>query len=293
VDEFPCVEEEHVKQAMQVLQNLPTVLAFHAELDKHGMPSVQHHDPTSYSTFLASRPPELETDAIDMIISLQQQYPALRCHIVHLSAASALPSIRAAKAAGANLTVETCFHYLALAAADIPAGRAEFKCCPPIRDEKNRDLLWEALIDGTIDCVVSDHSPCVAELKRVEDGDLMKAWGGISTLGLGLSILWTEAQKRGVGMRRVIEWTSRNTAKHASLGDRKGSIQVGFDADFAFWDPSAKFSVTKSMLAFKNKMSPYEGLALQGRVSKTFLRGRLVWATGIDEQAISRFGSFV
>jgi len=202
-------------------------------------------DPSHYSTFLKSRPPQLETDAIKLVIELQKEHPTLRSHIVHLSAAEALPLIREAKANGLNITVETCFHYLCLNSEDVPNGHPEFKCCPPIRDDSNRQALWEALEEGTIDCVVSDHSPCVASLKRVDtDGDFMSAWGGISTLGLGLSLLWTEGQKRGLPIGKIIEWTSTNSARHASLGEIKGSLSVGYDADFIFWDPDVEFKVS-------------------------------------------------
>lgn len=204
--------------------------------------------------------------------------------------------MRAAKAAGAALSVETCFHYLAFRAEHIPAGRPEFKCCPPIRDDANRAALWAALLDGTINFVVSDHSPCVATLKRCDDGDIMAAWGGISTLGLGLSVLWTEGRKRGASIGRIVEWTCVNTARHASLDMQKGKIAVGYDADIIVWDPDTEFKVrrvqhelppvrshnsamqvTKESLNFKNKLSPYEGLTLSGVVEKTFLRGQLVY----------------
>lgn len=211
---------------------------------------MQQPDPTLYSTFLNSRPQQLEVDAIDMIIGTQRQYPSVRCHIVHLSAASALPAIRAARASGLDLTVETCFHYLGLNSEDIPNGHAEFKCCPPIRDASNQDLLWAALLDGTIDCVVSDHSPCVAELKKVNDGDLMQAWGGISTLGLGLSIMWTEGKKRGIDIATISRWMSENTAKHASMDSSKGKLEVGYDADLIFWDPDTFFTVRYSLQLF-------------------------------------------
>ncbi|TDL17681.1 allantoinase [Rickenella mellea] len=287
VEEFPCVTEQHVSLAMEQLQDNSAVILFHAELDDQPLStSPSDSDPTQYSTFLHSRPEKLEIDAIELIISLSRRYPKLRCHIVHLSAASALPIIRAAKTAGVQLTVETCFHYLTLAADDIPHGHPEFKCCPPIRGAENRDLLWSALLDGTIDCIVSDHSPCVAELKQLDDGDLMNAWGGISALGMGLSLLWTEARKRGVGFHKIVEWMSTKTAEHASLADRKGAIRFGYDADFVFWDPDAEFTVTKETIHFKNKLSPYEGMKLHGRVEKTFLGGRLAWdrtSNGFDD----------
>lgn len=196
-----------------------------------------------YSTFLQSRPQQLETDAISLIMTVQQQFASLRCHIVHLSAASALPLIRAAKSAGMKLTVETCFHYLCLSADEIPDGHPQFKCCPPIREQENRELLWTALKDGTLDCVVSDHSPCVAELKNMNEGDIMNAWGGISTLGLGLSLLWTEGLKRGVSISQIIKWTSVKTAEHAGLSDSKGQLKVGYDADLMIWDSAAEYKV--------------------------------------------------
>ncbi|KAF9811500.1 hypothetical protein IEO21_06584 [Rhodonia placenta] len=277
VEEFPCVNEADLVAAMEEIKDTSTVLCFHAELDDGHAHVSADADPTLYSTFLASRPQQLEVDAIRLITALHTRFPALRLHIVHLSAAAALPLVRAAKAAGRPLTAETCFHYLALAADDIPAGHPEFKCCPPVRGAENRAALWAALEDGTLDCVVSDHSPCVAALKRVEEGDYMKAWGGISTLGLGLSLLWTEARARGIGIGRVLEWTARATARHAGLADRKGRLAVGYDADVVVWDPEAEFTVTREGLNFKNKLSAYEGRTLKGQVAQTYVGGQLVY----------------
>ncbi|EJD00776.1 allantoinase [Fomitiporia mediterranea MF3/22] len=284
VEEFPCVKAENIEKAMQELQNTDTVLLFHAELESEKVHAEARPgtDPHLYETYLDSRPEELECDAINLIISLQKKYPSVRCHIVHLSAASALPSIRAARKAGARLTVETCFHYLVLASSSIPDAAPQYKCCPPIRDEANRNALWEALVDGTIDCVVSDHSPCVAELKRLQDGDLMKAWGGISTLGLGLSLLWTEGKKRGVSIGQIMKWTSEATSKQASLQDKKGAIRVGWDADLIIWDPEAQFKITKENLHFKNKLSAYVGITVQGKVEKTFVGGQLAWNASVN-----------
>ena len=150
-----------------------------------------------------------------------------------------------------KLTVETCFHYLSLSANDIPDGRPEFKCCPPIRNESNRDQLWKALLDGDIDCVVSDHSPCVIELKKVEEGDIMAAWGGINSLGLGLSLLWTEGRKpeRGATLSQIVNWMSKRTAEHAGLDAVKGSLGVGLDGDFVIWDAEAEIKGSICFLA--------------------------------------------
>ncbi|KAI0308317.1 allantoinase [Multifurca ochricompacta] len=263
VEEFPCVSESDLRLAMSALKDTSSVLLFHAEVDDHSAPALPG-DPTQYSTFLKSRPENFEVDAISRIINLQKEYPALRCHIVHLSAAHALPIIRSAKAAGQKLTIETCFHYLCLASDTIPDSRPEYKCCPPIRDAVNREALWAALLDGTIDYVVSDHSP----------GDIMGAWGGISTLGFGLSLLWTEGRKRNIPIGTILQWTSTKTADHAGLGDRKGKFAAGYDADFIIWDQTF---VTKESLQFKNKLTPYEGLALFGRVEQTILRGKPIY----------------
>lgn len=156
--------------------------------------------------------------------------------------------IRTAKASGINLTVETCFHYLCLDADHIPDFRPDFKCCPPIRDQANRDALWDALKEGLIDFVVSDHSPCVGELKKLDSGDIMAAWGGISSLGLGLSLLWTEAEKRGVTLPQIIKWTSEATANHAGLDSTKGKLEVGYDADFVLWDPEKEYIVNPASI---------------------------------------------
>ncbi|KAI6040281.1 hypothetical protein EDC04DRAFT_2894264 [Pisolithus marmoratus] len=279
VDEFPCVDEHDLRNHLEELQGEPTVLLFHAELEDSPCSTNKTLplNPTHYEAFLASRPDTLEANAISLITRLQEEYPSLRCHIVHLSSSSALPIIRAAKSRGLKLTVETCFHYLCLSTGMIPNGRPEFKCCPPIRDESNRELLWQALVDGTIDFVVSDHSPCVTALKKLDEGDVMGAWGGISSLGLGLSLLWTEGKKRGITINQIMSWVSQRTAEHSGLSDTKGSITVGHDADFVIWDPEAEFKVSTKSLYFKNKLSAFEGMTLHGVVLKTFLRGSLVY----------------
>lgn len=184
----------------------------------------------------------MELAAVSMVISLNKRYPTLRTHIVHLSSALAIPLLRDAKNLY-PLTVETCYHYLCLDSSTIPAGHPQFKCCPPIRSKENREALWEALKDGTIDFIVSDHSPCIASLKCLDTGDVMKAWGGISGLGLGISLLWTEGSKRGISLSNLVEWLSERPAQHAGLSSRKGRIEVGYDADFAIFDPSARFIV--------------------------------------------------
>jgi len=187
---------------------------------------------------------------------------------------------RAARAEGLPISAETCSHYLTLHAEDIPDGNTRFKCAPPIREQANADRLWEALADGTLDFVVSDHSPCTPELKRLDQGDFAGAWGGISSVQFGLPVVWTEARKRGFSAADLAGWMSAATAKFAGLGAVKGAIKLGMDADFVIWDPDEIFTLNSSMIRYKNKLSPYEGNTLCGVVKRTILRGATVYLDG-------------
>ncbi|KAF8262733.1 hypothetical protein EI94DRAFT_1742885 [Lactarius quietus] len=237
VQEFPRVSESDLRPAMDTLKDTGSVLMFHAEVDNHSV-SPNHEDPTQYRTF--SRPESYEADAISCIANLQKEYPTLRCHIVHLSA---IQSLMAAPS---------------------------FKCCPPIRDDANREALWAALIDGTINCVVSDHSPCVAELKKLDDGDIMGAWGGISTLGLGLSLLWTEARKRNVPIGTVLQWTSLKTASHAGLADRKGKIELDTTPTWSFGIRMLNISSRKNRFGSKTNSRHMKAWCSPGEWSGPF-----------------------
>ncbi|KAI8993476.1 allantoinase [Pilobolus umbonatus] len=281
VDEFPCVNELEVRAAMEKIANSNKVLLFHAEMEVENNTPQKYTDSRSYSTFLHSRPQALETKAIDMIIRLANEFHTqgkhVRTHIVHLSAASALPAIREAKSRGIPLTVETCFHYLQFNSEDIEDGATHYKCCPPIRESSNRELLWDALLDGTIDYVVSDHSPCTAQLKKQETGDFLQAWGGIASVQFGLPVLWTEGRKRGISIQQLVHWLSYSPAKNTKLDNRKGEIKVGHDADIVIWSPDTPFTVNESDIHFKNKLSPYIGHTFYGRVDHTLLRGHTVY----------------
>jgi allantoinase len=203
-----------------------------------------------------------------------------RVHIVHHSSADALGELRAAKAAGLKITAETCPHYLTLAAEDIPDGATEFKCCPPIRERENCEQLWAALGDGTLDMIVSDHSPCPPEMKLRESGDFLAAWGGISSLQLRLPLVWTEAQRRDHYLEDLSRWLCAAPAQLVGLQNRKGKIAAGFDADLVIWDPKRQFMVAGQQLHHRHKLTPYEGKTLSGVVEKTFLRGRKIYDSG-------------
>lgn len=302
VDEFPAVQQSDIETALTTLKSENTMVMFHAEKESeyqhqaHDFPhptatiskiteEIPDLHPTTYAAFLASRPDQMELDAIKTIIEASPVAPSLPLHIVHLASADAVPIIRKAKNDGIPLTVETCFHYLAFAAENIPDKATAFKCCPPIRSSDNNERLWDALRTGEVTSVVSDHSPCTPHLKDLEVGDYFRAWGGISSVGLGLSILWTGIQKqmRSKNLQYtfsdIARWTSYNTATQTGLIESKGSITVGKDADFCLFDPNDTLVVDQTLLPFKNKITPYHGSKLNGLVKETILRGKTIFTT--------------
>ncbi len=282
VDEFPHVTENDLRIAMPELARLDSVLLVHAEVPgpiDNVAASLVGLDPRRYETFLRSRPRESENEAIAQMIRLCRE-TGCRVHIVHHSSSDALPMLREARAEGLPLTVETCPHYLTFAAEEIADGATHFKCCPPVRETENREKLWEALADGTIDMVVSDHSPCTPSLKLQEKGDFMEAWGGIAALQFGLPVMWTNLSSRGYGLTYLTRLMSERPAKLAGLDDRKGKLAAGYDADIVIWDPEARFTVVPEIIQHRHKLTPYSDMELYGVVEKTFVRGEKVHAYG-------------
>lgn len=269
VDEFPHLDPEQLRAAIAEVAELDALLIVHAEDPDLLVP----HDALGgrYADFLATRPGSAERSAIARVVDGARETGA-RVHVLHLSDAAALPLIRAAKADGVRITVETCPHYLAFEAGAIPDGATEFKCCPPIRDDANRDALWAGLLDGTIDCVVSDHSPSTADLKTDDWG---LAWGGIAGLQVGFRAVWTEAVRRGIPLETVLPWFTTGPAALVGLTDR-GRIAPGAVAHLAVLDPAAEDVVEVAALAHRNPVSAFAGLHTLGRVVETWLHGRLV-----------------
>jgi dihydroorotase-like cyclic amidohydrolase len=222
-----------------------------------------------YPAFLESRPSSAERAAVEQVVRLAEE-TGVRAHILHLSAAECLDALAKAQADGLPVTAETCPHYLTLCADD--ASGPSFKCCPPIRDEANRDLLWQGLASGVISCVVTDHSPCTPELKR---GDFATAWGGISSLQLGLPAVWTAARERGHDLSSVVRWMSEAPAALAAVPG-KGGIVAGNDADLVAFAPGETFTVDPAALHHRHPVTPYAGRTLTGVVQATWLRGTLV-----------------
>ncbi|MCS3779892.1 allantoinase AllB [Tsukamurella ocularis] len=273
VDEFPHLTADEMEEDMAELAKFDSLMIVHAE-DSRAIDHAPEPEGDKYAKFLASRPRGAENVAIADVIE-RARWTGARAHILHLSSSDALPMIATARRDRVKLTVETCPHYLTLLAEEIPNGGTAFKCCPPIREASNRELLWQGLLDGTIDCIVSDHSPSTIDLKDVENGDFGVAWGGVASLQLGLQLIWTEAKKRGISLEQVLEWMSANPAKLAGMS-RKGRIALGFDADFAIFEPEAAQVVDVHHLHHKNAISPYDGRALAGVVNGTWLRGEKI-----------------
>jgi allantoinase len=290
--EFGWVGEPELALAMPILAGLGVPLLCHAEVAgpiDAAAAALAGADPRAYATWLESRPPAAEEDAIKLVARMCRTTGA-RTHIVHHSAATALPLIRAARLDGLPLTAETCPHYLHFAAETIPDGATAFKCAPPIRDAANREALWHALADGILDLVASDHSPCSPNLKALDAGDFVTAWGGVSGLQLALAVTWTEARARGHGLDAIARWMSAAPAKLAGL-TRKGAIAADRDADLVVFDDAAEVMVTPDAIRHRHRVTPYAGETLTGAVAATYLRGVKVWDGA--KLAASDLGSLV
>ena len=279
VDEFPHVNEADLRAALPVVARLGLPLLAHAELPARLREPGSPRDPRDYRTWLESRPAESETAAIDLLIQLAAEYGA-HVHIVHLASADALSRLSAAREKGVRVTVETCPHYLSFAAEEIAKGATLFKCAPPIRERAHRERLWDGLASGRIDLIATDHSPAPAVLKHVGDGDFLRAWGGIASLQLGLSAVWTGASARLLPFDRIAAWMAAAPARLAGLARSKGAIETGLDADLVLWDPEAETAVDPSSLQHRHPITPYAGMRLRGRVRTTLVRGDVVFDDG-------------
>ena len=278
VEEFGWVGEAELAPAMAILAKLRVPLLVHAEVAgpiDAATAELAGADPRRYATYLASRPPAAEEQAIELVTRLCRATHA-RTHIVHHSAATALPLLRAARAEGLPVTAETCPHYLHFAAEQIPDGATPFKCAPPIRGAANREQLWAALAEGVLDFVASDHSPCSPNLKALEVGDFVAAWGGVAGLQLALPVVWTEAAARGHTQLDIAQWMSAGPARLAGLTGKKGAIVAGADADLVVFADAEPTTVTPAAIQHRHKVTPYAGETLRGVVHATYLRGTLV-----------------
>ncbi len=279
VPEFAHVTEPDLREAMPVLAELGLPLMVHAELPEvveAATLEATAGDPTKYATYLASRPAAAEHEAVALVIELAQVTGA-RVHIVHVSSAQTATMIRRARANGTRISAETCPHYLWFEAGDVPDGATEYKCAPPIRGPADRDGLWTALSSGDLQLVVSDHSPCPPILKRRDTHDFFVAWGGIASLQLGSSVVWTAMRERRIPLSQLARWMSEAPADLAGLGRRKGRIAPGYDADLVLFDPEREHTVRADTLLHRHPVTPYLGARLRGTVEVTYVRGTLAY----------------
>ncbi len=272
VPEFQMMTEADLHKAMPIIAANQLPYLIHAEIDDGHQEEVTG----VYQTFLNSRPRHWENDAISLMIALTEKYRT-KTHIVHLSSSDALERIQRAKEQGLSFTVETCPHYLTLASETIKDGQTIFKCCPPIREEDNRQALWEGVKSGIIDFIVSDHSPCTPQLKLIKQGDLDKAWGGISSLQFSLSLVWTEARKKGLSIGDLSRLMSEQTAQFIGIDHLKGTIAKGKQADLVVWNPEEKFTISPDLIQHRHKVTPYEGKMVYGKVHATLLKGDFIF----------------
>ncbi len=281
VDEFKNVDEPALDRALKICAELGALLIVHAE---HPGPlhDAEHHvhdyATTDHTSWLATRPREAEDRAIALLLEGVRKHRT-RTHVVHLSSASALPLLQQAKREGLPLTAETCPHYLCLAHEDVPPGATQYKCAPPIRERSNQDKLWGALADGTLNMVVTDHSPAPADLKRLDSGAFPCAWGGIASVQLGGRSMWTHYSRRGGSFDDIIRWMALGPAELVGLS-QKGRISVGADADFAEWDLEITETIDPTTLLHRHPLTPYAGSILRGKVQRTWLRGSLIYDNG-------------
>jgi allantoinase len=282
IDGFTMVAEQQLRSALPHVARSGLPLLVHAELPGPidlATDALASADWNCYSTYLRSRPDEAELAAIRLMLSLCREY-GFRLHIVHLSSSQALPELRAARDEGLGVSVETCPHYLHMCAETIANGATLSKCAPPIRSRENCERLWQGLREGTIDLVVTDHSPCPPALKRLAESNFRTAWGGIASLSVALPLMWTEASRRGFTVLDLARWMASAPARLAGCDTRKGRIAAGYDADFVVFDPDREFTVTEDRLHYRHPVSPYMGETLRGVVKGTYQRGSPVFSEG-------------
>ena len=283
IDGFTMVTEQDLRAALPQVARTGLPLLVHAELSgpmDAATSNLAGADWKSYATYLKSRPDEAELSAIRFLISLCREYQ-FRLHVVHLSTWEGLALLRLARTEGLPVSVETCPHYLHLAAESIGDKETLSKCAPPIRSRENRERLWQGLREGVIDLVATDHSPCPPSMKKLDEGDFKTAWGGIASLSMALPVMWTEASRRGFTLPDIARWMAEGPARLAGCDSRKGRIAAGYDADFVVFEPEAEFLVAKERLHQRHAVSPYLGENLRGVVRLTYLRGKPVFTDGV------------
>jgi allantoinase len=281
-DGFTMIDQQQLGAALPSIAESGLPLLVHAELAgpiDAATENLRNADWRNYATYLASRPDQAELEAIRLMIHLCRKY-RFRLHIVHLSTALALKELQDARAEGLPITVETCPHYLHFAAEGIADGATLLKCAPPIRSKENQQQLWQGLREGTINMIVTDHSPCPPAMKREDSGRFDLAWGGIASISLAASIINTECSRRGFTLNDIARWMSSAPAALAGLSNRAGALSPGREANFVIFDTETEFRVTADKLHYRHPISPYINETLRGVIKATYLRGEPVYREG-------------
>jgi len=291
IDEFPNVGEKEIDAAMPVIAKYGLPLLVHCEIFTKEVKNKFSDFPNSYRYYLESRPKKWENDAVDLMIKLCRKHNC-KTHIVHVSSAEALINIQKAKEEGLPITAETCAHYIYFNAEGIPDSNSLYKCAPPIREKENNEQLKNALLTGVLDFITTDHSPAPPAIKELESGNLQKAWGGIAGLQFLLPAAWT-AMKQKMPVEKFIPLLTSHPAEFLKIGNRKGKLAVGYDADIVIWDPEEKFEVKAVDILHRYDCSPYCGEVLYGTVLQTIVNGNTVYIKGEIVAKEKKYGQLI
>lgn len=300
--DFPNLTAKTLKSALEILEETNCVFAVRLALSPVNFqftsklfqikPEIEETEPDvpdgskvkSYPAYLAQKPASIEKIGVQLVIDAVKQHK-MRIHLTDVSSAECLPLIQkytgAATPKMSTLSFETSLHYLALMSEDIGNGRTEFKCTPPVRNNNNRSSLWDAMKSYEVFNVSSSHTPSSIKSKCLiggkNRGNFFEATNGIASLQFGLPVFWTSCQQFNMSIVDVHRFLSSYPAKLVGLDTNKARIQVGYDADFCIWDPDEEWTVSDQEALFKNKICPYFGKTLKGRVYATVVRGFFVY----------------
>ena len=281
IDDFHRVADGVLAIGLKATARLGALVGVHAEsqelLDQW---SVERS--ADRLSWCRARPQAAEVEAIRrLLVCMRGAGKRVRAHVVHVSCAAGLAQVDAARSKGVSITAETCPHYLAFAEDDFARIGPSLKCAPPIRDATTREALWDEVLAGRIDLIASDHSPCPAADKQKGVQDIWLAWGGIAGIQATLPVLCTEGlHARGLSLERIAHLTATAPAQQFGLYPRKGAIAVGADADFALLDPRRRWTFERRDLHTRSGVSAYLGREFTGKVVRTIVRGRTVFADG-------------
>lgn len=283
IENFERIDDDLLYAGLSKIRELGSVLGLHAEneyVTKYLGKKLREAGRNDRPAWYQSRPPFSELEAIKRAC-YWADVTGSNLHIFHVTIADGIIAASQAKDEGTNVTVETCPHYLYFDQDDFVEIGPAAKCAPPLRSSQEVKALWDCVLDGTVDTIGSDHSPCTWEEKASGMDDIWKAWGGISGVQTMLSVILSEGvHKRGLPLKDVVRMMSSNPARLSGLYPRKGALESGSDADITVIDLDEEWTVRKEDLFYRNKFSAFEGAALKGKVTHTIVRGEIVYQEG-------------